>query len=84
MSVSVVRPKCLENLKEGLLPQKWMGQKIKAINSTAGCDVDFDWQVPSVEYWIKNIKNKKLRLCLQQKNTKNLIVLKNSFQNNLM
>ena len=58
MSVSVVRPKCLENLKEGLLPQKWMGQKIKAINSTAGCDVDFDWQVPSVEYWIKNIKNK--------------------------
>ena len=27
MSVSVVRSKCLENLKEGLLPQKWMGKK---------------------------------------------------------
>ena len=56
MAVSVVRPKCLENLKNGLLPQKWMGKKIKKINSWGGCDVDFEWQIPSVEYWIK--KNK--------------------------
>ena len=28
MSVSVVRPHCLENLKSGLLPQKWMGKKL--------------------------------------------------------
>ena len=27
MSLSIVRPKCLENLKDGLLPQKWMGKK---------------------------------------------------------
>ena len=25
--VSVVRPKCIENIKTGLLPQKWMGKK---------------------------------------------------------
>ena len=56
MSVSVVRSKCLENLNKGLLPQKWMGKKIRPIYSSAGCDVDYEWQVPSVEYWIK--KNK--------------------------
>ena len=53
MSVSVVRSKCLENLSKGLLPQKWMGKKIRPIYSSAGCDVDYEWQVPSVEYWIK-------------------------------
>tara|TARA_Y100000590_G_scaffold468415_1_gene651118 strand:- start:473 stop:1219 length:747 start_codon:yes stop_codon:yes gene_type:complete len=56
MSVSVVRPKCLENLKNGLLPQKWMGNKIAPIPSWGGCDVDYNWQVPMVEYWLK--KNK--------------------------
>src|SRR5206468_2249674 len=28
MGVSIVRPRCLEHLEEGLLPQKWMGRKI--------------------------------------------------------
>ena len=27
MSCSIVRPKCLENMKNNLLPQKWMGKK---------------------------------------------------------
>ena len=53
MSVSIVRPKCLENLKEGLLPQKWMGKKIGAIKSWGGLDVDYEWQIPGVEYWLK-------------------------------
>ena len=53
MSVSVVRPKCLENLKNGLLPQKWMGKKIAPIFSEGGCDIDYKWQVPSAEYWLK-------------------------------
>ena len=56
MSVSVVRSSCLENLDEGLLPQKWMGNKIRPIKSWGGCDVDYEWQIPSVEYWLK--KNK--------------------------
>jgi hypothetical protein len=41
MSVSVVRPGCLEHLEDGLLPQKWMGQRIAPINSFGGCDVDY-------------------------------------------
>ena len=53
MSVSIVRPRCLENLKDGLLPQKWMGKKIAPIPSSGGCDVDYEWQFPMVEFWLK-------------------------------
>ncbi|MBN1161355.1 MAG: hypothetical protein JXA17_05370 [Dehalococcoidales bacterium] len=53
MSVSIVRPHCLENLDAGLLPQKWMGQKIYPLKQWGGCDVDFEWQIPMVEYWLK-------------------------------
>jgi hypothetical protein len=53
MGVSVVRPQCLEHLETGLLPQKWMGQRIAPILSWGGCDVDYEWQVPAVEYWLR-------------------------------
>ncbi|MFB3785610.1 MAG: cytidylyltransferase domain-containing protein [bacterium] len=53
MGVSVVRPHCLEHLEQGLLPQKWMGQKIAPIPSWGGCDVDYEWQIPGVEFWLK-------------------------------
>ena len=53
MSVSVVRPRCLERLDEGLLPQKWMGQAIAPIPSWGGCDVDYEWQLPMVEFWLR-------------------------------
>ena len=53
MGVSIVRPRCLENMHEGLLPQKWMGQKIYPLKQWGGCDIDYDWQVPSVEFWLK-------------------------------
>jgi hypothetical protein len=53
MSISVVRPKCLENMGQGLLPQKWMGRRIASIPNWGGCDVDYEWQVPMVEYWLR-------------------------------
>lgn len=53
VALSIVRPHCLENLEEGLLPQKWMGRKIYPLKQIAGCDVDFEWQIPGVEYWLK-------------------------------
>ena len=53
MSVSIVRPRCLEELETGLLPQKWMGQRIAPIPSWGGCDVDYEWQMPGVEYWLR-------------------------------
>lgn len=51
--VAIVRPKCLEKVKSGLLPFKFMGKKIAPIKSWGGCDVDYEWQIPQVEYWIK-------------------------------
>tara|TARA_B100001057_G_C22785510_1_gene925374 strand:+ start:480 stop:1220 length:741 start_codon:yes stop_codon:yes gene_type:complete len=59
MGVSVIRPKCLENLESGLLPQKWMGKKIAPIYSDAGFDLDFDWQLPLLKFWIKKYARKK-------------------------
>ena len=53
MSASIVRGKCLENLESGVLPQRWMGKKIAPIYQEAGCDVDYEWQMPGVEYWLK-------------------------------
>jgi hypothetical protein len=53
MSISVVRPECLENMGQGLLPQKWMGQRIVPIPNWGGCDVDYEWQVPMVEFWLR-------------------------------
>ena len=53
MGVSIVRPHCLEDLSYGVLPQKWMGQKIYPLKQWGGCDIDFEWQVPMVEYWLK-------------------------------
>jgi len=53
MSLSISRPHCLEKLHEGLLPQKWMGRRILPIPNAGACDVDYDWQIPMVEHWLK-------------------------------
>lgn len=53
MGVSIVRPHCLEDLESGLLPQKWMGQKIYPLKQWGGCDVDYEWQIPQVEFWLQ-------------------------------
>jgi molybdopterin-guanine dinucleotide biosynthesis protein A len=53
MGASIIRPRCLEHINEGLLPQKWMGQKIYPLKQWGGLDVDYEWQIPQVEYWLK-------------------------------
>jgi len=53
VGVSIVRPRCLEDLSYGILPQKWMGQRIYPLKQWGGCDIDFEWQVPMVEYWLR-------------------------------
>ncbi len=59
VSVSVVRPHCLDNIEEGLLPQKWMGRKIYPLKQWGGIDIDYEWQIGQVEYWLKkNLKGK--------------------------
>jgi hypothetical protein len=56
MSVSIVRARCLEDLDYGVLPQRWMGQRIYPLKQWGGCDVDYVWQIPSVEYWLREHK----------------------------
>ena len=53
MGVSVIRPENLYHLENGLLPQKWMGKEIYPLKQWGGCDVDYEWQVAGVEYWLK-------------------------------
>lgn len=53
MSVSIVRPRCLDALHEGQLPQKWMGRRIYPLKQWGGLDVDYEWQVPQVEFWLR-------------------------------
>ena len=48
----IVRPHCLEKL-DGLPPQTWMGHRIYPLKQWGGFDVDYDWQVPHVEMWLK-------------------------------
>lgn len=60
MGASIVRPHCLERLEDGLLPQKWMGKKIYPLKQWGGLDVDYEWQIPHVEFWLKAHGLKKL------------------------
>ena len=53
MSASIVRPRCLDHLHEGVLPQRWMGRRIFPLKQWGGVDVDYEWQVPSVEFWLR-------------------------------
>ena len=54
MGVSVVRPENLERIGDGLLPQKWMGQRIFPIPNEAGLDIDYPYQLPQAEFWLRN------------------------------
>ncbi len=53
MGVSIIRTRCLENIDDGLLPQKWMGQRIYPLKQWGGLDVDCEWQIPQVEFWLR-------------------------------
>jgi hypothetical protein len=53
MGVSIVRPRNLEHLGEGLLPQKWMGQRIYPLKQWGSLDIDYEWQVPQARFWLE-------------------------------
>ncbi len=52
--VFIVRPHCLEHIEGGMLPYRWMGQKSYPILNEGGLDVDYAWQVPQIEYILRN------------------------------
>jgi molybdopterin-guanine dinucleotide biosynthesis protein A len=54
MGVSIIRPRNLDEIGKGLLPQKWMGQKIYPLRQWGGLDIDYEWQIPQAEFWLKS------------------------------
>jgi hypothetical protein len=52
-SCAVVRPKCLENIKYGLLPQRWLGRNILGYKQEdPALDVDYEWQMGQIKWWL--------------------------------
>ena len=40
-------------------PFKWMGKNVEYIMQRDLGDIDFEWQLPAVEWWIKKYKLKR-------------------------
>lgn len=53
-SLSVIRPVNFATLDTGLLPFRWMGQKIYPIKNALGLDIDYEWQLGQIEFWLKS------------------------------
>ena len=58
MSHSICKSDCLENIDKGLLPQKWMGQKILPMINQNGCDIDEPFQIDMSIRWLKDNNSK--------------------------
>ena len=53
--VQVVRPeRCLKDAVGGALPFRWLGQKQGAMVKDFGFDVDYEWQIPVLEHWLRS------------------------------
>jgi CMP-N-acetylneuraminic acid synthetase len=51
---TIVRIESLLNMKDNMPPFKWMGKKIHPLEQPAGGgDLDYEWQVPVLEWWVK-------------------------------
>ena len=51
-SMFVVRPHCMDS-RNGAPPFQWLGRSVHAIKQWGGLDIDYHWQVPIVEYWLR-------------------------------
>ena len=53
-SCAVIRPWCLAKIKNGLPPQKWLGEFIMSFKQKdPALDVDYEYQIAQVEWWLK-------------------------------
>jgi len=52
-SVFIVRSYCMEK-KNGDLPFTWLGRNIHPIKQWGGLDIDYDWQIPIVKFWLES------------------------------
>jgi hypothetical protein len=54
-AVQVVRPKCLGSACDSSPPFLWLGNKQGYILKEFGFDIDAPWQIPAIEYGLKEI-----------------------------
>lgn len=52
-SVFVLRPRCFD-YSRGEIPFRWIGRTVHPMHQEGGCDVDFEWQFPVVEHFLRN------------------------------
>lgn len=53
LAVQVLRARCFTDIDRGVLPFKWMGTRIRALEADYGFDIDYEWQIPVVEHWLR-------------------------------
>jgi CMP-N-acetylneuraminic acid synthetase len=51
-SVFVLQPRCFD-YSRGEVPFRWIGQKVHPMHQEGGCDIDFEWQFPVVEHFLR-------------------------------
>lgn len=51
-SVFVLRPHCFD-YSRGEIPFRWIGKRVHPLHQEGGCDVDFEWQFPMVEHFLR-------------------------------
>lgn len=49
----VLRPRLVEKVTAASADLSWLGARIKALKQAGGGPVDYAWQVPKMEYWLK-------------------------------
>ncbi len=54
LAVQVLRPHCLRNWRDGQLPFRWMGHRSHALENDFGFDIDYEWQIPVIEHWLRD------------------------------
>ena len=54
-SIFVIKPENLKN-DDGQMPQKWMGSKVYPLEQEMGFDVDEEWQLAVLEWWIRKYR----------------------------
>lgn len=50
---AILRPRVLETMNADSPDLSWLGDKILPLKQAGGGPVDYQWQVPKMEYWLK-------------------------------
>jgi CMP-N-acetylneuraminic acid synthetase len=53
-SVFVLRPHCFD-YSRGEIPFRWIGKTVHPMHQEGGCDIDFEWQFPVVEHFLRRV-----------------------------